>query len=194
MALEIGADDTRRVLLNLRDVSVEFASLDALQNELDDECSELLPLFEDNRMARANGRRVNVVAAILKGRTNTVFSYASNVQANVSLENLATLLGDAPTKLRKLPPELETAFGVSGRVNVIDIAERAQTVAYQPAKIFRPRLGASADDEIDVEPFDPENEVHRERLGNLARAWAAIPAGGSRRCVWRAGAAGLGVQ
>lgn len=175
VGLKIGADDTRRVLLNLRDVSVEFASLDALQNVLDDECSELLPLFEDNRMARTNGRRVNVVAAILRGRTNTVFSYAGNLQADVSLENLATLLGDAPAKLRKLSPELEAAFGVSGRVNVIDVAERAQTVAYQPAKIFRPRLGAKANDEFDVEPFDPENEVHRERLGNLARAWAARP-------------------
>ena len=175
VGLEIGADDTRQVLLNLRDVSVEFASLDALRNVLDDECSELLPLFENNRMARANGRRVNVVAAILKGRTNTVFSYAGNVQADVSLENLATLLGDAPTRLRMLSPESEVAFGVSGRVNVIDVAKRVQTVAYQPAKIFKPRLGASTNDEIDVEPFDPENEVHRERLRNLARAWAARP-------------------
>ena len=100
VGLEIGADDTRRVLLNLQDVSVEFASLDALQNVLDDECPELLPLFEDNRMARANGRRVNVVAAILKGRTNTVFSYAGNVQVDVTLTNLATLLDDAPTNLR----------------------------------------------------------------------------------------------
>ena len=175
VGLEIGADDTRRVLLNLRDVSVEFASLDALQNVLDDECSELLPLFEDNRMARTNGRRVNVVAAILRGRTNTVFSYADNVQADVSLENLATLLGDAPTRLGELSPELEAEFELSGRVNVIDKAEGVQTVAYQPAKIFRPRLGASADDEIEVEPFDPENEVHRERLRNLARAWAVRP-------------------
>ena len=175
VGLEIGADDTRRVLLNLQDVSVESASLDALQNVLDDQCSELEPLFEDNRMARAKGRRVNVIAAILRGRTNTVFSYERNVQVDVILENLATLLGDASTRLRKLSPELETAYDVSGRVNVIDMAERVQTVAYQPAKIFRPRYLASVKAEIDVEPFDPENKVHLERLRSLARAWAARP-------------------
>ena len=175
LGLEMSAEDTRRVLLHLSDVSVEFASIEGLRNALDDRCSELLPVFENNRMARSMGRRVNVIAAILKGRVRTVLSYSDDVQAKARLVNLAKLLGVRSRQLRELSPELEATLGLSGRVNVTDLADEARTVAYQPATIFRPRLGASRNEEIDVEPFDPDNGVHRERLGNLARTWADNP-------------------
>ncbi len=175
LGLEVSAEDTRRVLLHLSDVSVEFTAIEALRNALDDRCSELRPVFEKNRMAWSMGRRVNVVAAILKGRVRTIFSYSAGVQAEARLVNLAKLLGVGSRQLQELSPELAATLGLSERVNVTDLAEEARTVAYQPATIFRPRLGASKNKEIEVEPFDPNNEVHRERLGNLARTWADDP-------------------
>lgn len=178
LGIETGADDTRQVLINLEDVSVDSASISALRAALADVCSDLLPLFETNQMPTVMGRRVNVIAGILRARVHTVFSYSSGVQAEARLENLANWLGDAAaaTRLRELSPELAATFGLSQRVNIIEETELAQTVAYRPATIFRPRLGASATGDIEVEPFDPENAVHRERLRLLASAWADSPA------------------
>ena len=174
LGIELNADETRQIMLNLEDVSVESASLDSLQSALAEQCSELLPIFEDDDMPRVMDRHVNIIAAVLKGRANTVFSYSGELQVEAAFTNLAHLLpGNAAPQLRKLTPELAALYGLSGRTNVIDVSERVQTVAYRPATIFDPRLAAKASGEIEVEPFDPENALHREFLGLLALEWAA---------------------
>ena len=101
-----------------------------------------------------------------------MFSYSGGLQAEAALTKLANLLNIAAPQLSKLTPELAASYGLSGRANVIAVTEKVQTVAYRPATIFRPRFGAKATDEIEVEPFDPENADHRELLVQLARAWA----------------------
>ena len=168
----LGAGDMRRILLNLEDVSVESASLGALRDALDEQCSELLPIFENNSMPRVNGRRVNIVAAVLKARVNTVFSYSIELQAEAKVENLADLLGNPPPNLRDLPPEFNASYGLSGRANVVALSNQIQTVAYRPATIFYAGFSAKHTEEIPVEPFDPGNTDHQELLGLQAQAWA----------------------
>ena len=177
--LAVDGNDRRQIRLNLQDVSVEFVSLGALQDALEDvhdeACSALLPLFENNRMPMINRRRVNVIAAIMKARVNTIFSYSGSVQAEATLERLAAWLGVASEQLRKLAPELTLTFGLADTFSVIHEADNVQTVAYQPAVIFRPRLGGETEDQIEVEPFDPDSEHHQELLRNWSRAWADMP-------------------
>lgn len=177
IGIQVGARATREVLITLEDVSVDSTSVGALRDALADVCSDLSPLFETNRMPEMMGRRVNVIAGTLRARVHTVFSYAAGVQGETGLENLADWLGDAvaDTRLRELSPELAADFGLSQRVNIIAETELTHTVAYRPATIFRPRLGPRPTSDMDVEPFDPENAVHRERLRLLAQAWADSP-------------------
>jgi hypothetical protein len=175
LGVELKADDMRQVLLTLEDVSVESASLSVLQANLADACRDLLPVFDGNRLVRIMNRPAVVVSGILKARVNTVFAYSGNVQAEAMLENLAKLLGDAPEKLKALSPEVATEIGLSERVNIVAESEAVQTVAFRPATIFRPRLGVGGRDEIEMEPFDSNNPDHKERLNNLARAWAESP-------------------
>lgn len=175
LGFKLGAGDMRRILLNLEDVSVESASLGALRDALDERCSELLPIFENDRMPRVSGRRVNIVAAVLKGRVNTVFSHSGDLQAEAAVKNLADLLRIAPPELKALAPELTALYGLSERANVVVRSGQIQTVAYRPATIFHPGFSAKHTDEITVEPFDPENVDHRELLDLQARSWAARP-------------------
>ena len=173
LRLEIKADDTLQVLMNLEDMSVESATLGALQDSLNDRCPELSTIFEKNRrMVRIMGRRASVISGILKGRVNTVFSYSGGTTAEIRLEDLAKLLG--ANQLKHLSPELAATYGLSERVNIIAEANGIQTVAYRPATIYRPELGSGTEGEIDVEPFDSENADHQERLRNLANAWAEL--------------------
>ena len=173
LGFELDADETRQILLNLEDVSVESASLGALRDALDERCSELLPIFEKNRMPRIFGRRVNIVASVLKGRINTVFSYSGGMRAQTTVKNLAALLGSAFPNLRALAPELAASYGLSGRTNIIAVSDRIQTIAYRPATIFRSGFGAKGTGEINVDPFDPTNADHRELLVLQSRMWAA---------------------
>lgn len=177
LGMEMNRADQRQVLLNLVNVAVESVSLGTLQDTLDKTCSDLRPIFEENRMPRFMNRRVNVIASILKGRVNTLFSYSGSVQVKARLETLATLLGDRARGLKKLAPELAIEYGLAGRVNIIHETKEVQTVAYRPATIFRPVLGGGTSEEIHVEPFEPQRETHQERLRNLARAWADSDAG-----------------
>ena len=165
LGLALRAGDVRQILLNLEDVSVESTSLGALKDALDEQCSELRPIFENNRMPRVMGRRVNIVAGVLKGRANTVFSHSGEMQVEAAVKNLADLLGNAAPTLKALAPELAASYGLSGRANVVAVSEQIQTVAYRPATIFYPGFSAKHTDEIQVEPFDPDNADHRELLG-----------------------------
>ena len=171
----IREEDNRQILLNLEHVSVESVGLDALLDALDEQCSDLLPIFNGNRMPTIMNRRVNVIAGILKGRANTVFSYTGGVQVEAMLEKLAKLLGNAAKGLKELAPDLVVDFGLADRVNIISRADKVQTVAYEPAVIFRPVLGGEIEDKIEVEPFNRKNKYHRDRLRNLSRAWADSP-------------------
>lgn len=170
--MEMNGADQRQVLLNLENVAVESVALHTLQDTLDETCSFLQPIFEKNQMPQYKGRRVNVIASILEGRVNTLFSYSDSVQVEARLETLATSLEDPAKYLKKLAPELAIRFGLAGRVNIIHETKEVQTVAYRPATIFRSVLGGGTSGEIHVEPFDPQRETHQERLHNLARAWA----------------------
>ena len=173
LGLALRAGDVRQILLNLEDVSVESTSLGALKDALDEQCSELRPIFENNRMPRVMGRRVNIVAGVLKGRANTVFSHFGEMQVEAAVKNLADLLGNAAPTLKALAPELAASYGLSGRANVVAVSEQIQTVAYRPATIFYPGFSAKHTDEIQVEPFDPDNADHRELLGLQAQVWAS---------------------
>ena len=173
LGIEIKGADQHQVLLNLEDVSVESVALGTLQDALDEECSHLRSIFESNHMAWTMGRRVNVIASILKGRANTVFSYSGNVRADAKLETLIEFLGDTAKHLKKLAPELAIKFGLSERVNIIHETKKVQTVAYRPATIFRhTQVGGLIIGGLDIEPFDPQSAVHQKRLRNLARTWA----------------------
>ena len=171
LGLNVTAESSSLVFLYLDDVTVESVSLGALRDSLDPGCSDLQPVFQEDRMPQTMGRTVNIIAGILKARVSTIFSFSDEVQANANLEDLARSLGDAAKPLRNLSPQVASVLELSGRASFFVAAEKAQAVAYRPATIFRPRLGSEVSDEIRVDPFDPGNPIHRERLLNLARAW-----------------------
>jgi len=175
LGLELDAGDSHQILLNLEDVSVESASLGALRDALDEQCSELLPVFEKNHMPRIMGRRVNIVTSVLKGRVNTVFSYSTELQAEAAVKDVAGLLGNAAPRLSALAPQLAASYGLAGRANVVALSEDIQTVAYRPATIFYPGFSAKHTASLPVEPFDPENADHRELLDIQAQEWATRP-------------------
>ena len=175
LGLELGAGDIHQILLNFENMSVESASLGALRDVLDEQCSELLPVFEKNHMPRIMGRRANIVTAVLKGQVNTVFSYSTELQAEAAVQNLVGLLGNAAPRLRALSPQLAASYGLAGEANVVALSEHVQTLAYRPATIFYPGFSAKHTDDISVEPFDPENADHRELLDLQAQAWAMRP-------------------
>lgn len=175
LRFEVGADNAWQVLLNLDDVSVVTASFGALRDALDEQCSELLPILEEDRMPRVTGRRVNIVAGVLRARANTVFSYSGELEGTAAMEYLVDMLGNAIPSLKALAPEFAASFGLSGRQNVVSVSEHVQTVAFRPATIFRPGFSAKDTDEVPVEPFDPANAEHLELLDLQARTWAENP-------------------
>ena len=169
---ETGVGGRRQVLLHLEDMSTQAVSIGELRDALDDQCIDLLPILEENRMPKILGRTVNIIAGILRARQNTVLSYSGGLYAEARAELLAGLRAAATGRLEALPQELEAGFGLSGRRNVRVVSEGVKAVAYRPATIFRPHLGGTGSSEILVEPFDPENEFHVRRLEALSRAWA----------------------
>ena len=171
LGMNVTSESSSLVFLYLDDVTVESVSLGALRDALDARCSDLQPVFQEDRMPQTMGRTVNIIAGILKARVNTIFSFSDEVQANANLEGLARSLGDAARPPSDLPAQVASALGLSGRTSFVVAAANPQAVAYRPATIFRPRLSAEVPGRIRVDPFDPENPTHRERLLNLARAW-----------------------
>ena len=170
-------DDRSAVFVRLEDVTVQSVAHEDLRAALDDACIDLLPILNDDRMPLVMNRRVNIVAGILRGRASILFSDSSNIETEVQLDAPADWLGDSVSVLQELEPELALEFERSTRNLVLVESQEPQTLAYQPATIFRPRLGGGSAEGtdstvIDVEPFDAENPVHRERLVLSARLWA----------------------
>ena len=170
--VELNADETRQIHLNVEKASVISVSLGALRSSLSETCPELEPIF-DNQLATVLGRRAVVVSSILNGSVNTIFSYSGTLDAEARLEDLARLL-ELPdeVELGVLAPEVAASLGLSDRLNLTSGDGEVRTIAYRPATIFRPRLGGNIS--MEFEPFDAKNPVHLERLQLLASAWAEL--------------------
>lgn len=181
--IELEAEETRRTYLAVEEVTIRSTSLGALRASLAPTCEEmLLPVFEENRMAKVGNRPADVVMSVMRGRLHTVLSYESGASAEARVEDVAALLKDLAGKLgegvsavAELSGELSARAELNERANVMLVSEAERTLAFRPATIFRPFLGGPQSDDIAVEPFDAEKSVHVERLGLRMEAWAEDP-------------------
>jgi hypothetical protein len=162
-----------RFLMRLSDIEIRTVAVADLISALDKgQCAFLLPYLETGEKVTFGGKRVQVVASILKAKRNIALLAGASAGGEFKIEDIRKLLGDKVGEVIPIGVVGNAEFDISGASGVIIRSAEPEVVGFAPSYIpgfFT--LGSDPDgEEPPLLKFERTNGAHRSMLKALVDA------------------------